>query len=193
MNKDAKREDLKQRLITAAEDQIREHGLGGLKARAVTAQAGCALGALYNAVEDLDMLVLHVNSKTLARLGQELAQAVRPDMTAKAALLALAHAYVAFATQNERLWIALFEHRLPEGRDIPDWHKQDHEQLIAQINGPLSQLVPGLSGDQLSMRGRTLFAAVQGVVHLSFKGRFVGVPREHLQSEVAALVTALVG
>ena len=70
--RDARREDLKGRLITAAEAHIQSSGLGGLRARDITADAGCALGALYNAFADLDELVLHVNSITLARLGAAL-------------------------------------------------------------------------------------------------------------------------
>ena len=49
-----KRSDLRTRLIDAAEAEIAEKGLLGLKARDVTARAGCALGAIYNAVSDLD-------------------------------------------------------------------------------------------------------------------------------------------
>ncbi|TIW14977.1 MAG: hypothetical protein E5V70_05110 [Mesorhizobium sp.] len=40
-----------------------------MRARDITADAGCALGALYTAFADLDKLILHVNSATLARLG----------------------------------------------------------------------------------------------------------------------------
>ena len=75
-NRDAKRAALKERLIDAAEMVIAQNGLRGLKARDVTAQAGCALGALYNAVQDLDQLVLLVNSRSLARLGAALHDAV---------------------------------------------------------------------------------------------------------------------
>ena len=74
-NREKKREDLKERLTTAAEALIIEHGLGGLKARDVTQRAGCALGAIYNAVADLDELVMRVNSRTLQRLGAALAPA----------------------------------------------------------------------------------------------------------------------
>jgi AcrR family transcriptional regulator len=60
-NREKKREDLKERLTTAAEALIIEHGLGGLKARDVTEKAGCALGALYTAFPDIDHLIMAVN------------------------------------------------------------------------------------------------------------------------------------
>ena len=96
--REANRADLRKRLIDTAEAQIAEHGLKALTARDVTTQAGCALGALYNAFEDLDRLILHVNSRTLARLGTSLAASYPTDTGPKQALAALAQVYVARAS-----------------------------------------------------------------------------------------------
>ena len=183
--------DLRTRLIDAAEFEIAEKGLAGLKARDVTGRAGCALGAIYNAVADLDELVQRVNSRTLVRLGAALAPASETSAP-EAAMLTLADAYAVFALKNRRLWSALFEHRLPEGVGMPDWHRQDHEVLIARIGGPLIALRPDLPAEVLRLRVRTLFGAVHGVVHLALQGRLVGLPEAALRQEVAALVTALV-
>jgi hypothetical protein len=75
---------------------------------------------------------------------------------------------------------------------MPDWHRQDHEVLIARIGGPLIALRPDLPAEALRLRVRTLFGAVHGVVHLALQGRLVGLPEAALRQEVAALVTALV-
>jgi AcrR family transcriptional regulator len=189
--REANRADLRKRLIDAAEAQIAERGLKGLTARDVTAQTGCALGALYNAFEDLDRLILHVNSRTLARLGSALAEACPPETGPKETLSTLAQVYVDFALTNFRLWAALFAHRLPDGVEAPDWHRDDHAVLIAQIIKPLSQLRPDLAPATLHQRAKTVFAAVHGVVALALTGRFVATPRSDLPGEVAALVDAM--
>jgi AcrR family transcriptional regulator len=183
--------DLRTRLIAAAEAEIAEKGLLGLKARDVTQRAGCALGAIYNAVADLDELVMRVNSRTLERLGAALASASGAG-SPEAVTLALADTYAVFALENRRLWSALFEHRLPEGVEMPDWHRQEHEVLIARIVAPLQRLRPDLPEAEVKVRVRTLFGAVHGVVHLALQGRLVGVPEPLLRQEVAALVGALV-
>jgi AcrR family transcriptional regulator len=188
----ARKEDLKARLIDAAEAQIVAHGLSELKARDVTEKAGCALGTLYTGFEDLDELVLHVNARTLARLGAALREAVPDDGAPGDHLMALASGYVDFALQNLMLWKALFNHRLPEGEEMPDWYRHDHEVLIREIVAPLAQLRPDLAPDMLMLRSKTLFAAVHGVVHLALQGRFVGAPRDQLKSEVLALVATMV-
>ncbi|MCX7559242.1 TetR/AcrR family transcriptional regulator [Sulfitobacter sp. F26204] len=188
---ETKRENLRRRLIDSAEVAIREGGLRGLKARDVTARAGCALGGLYNAVQDLDQLVMLVNSRTLGRLGADLKNAVTAEDTPTETMQALAATYVEFALQNTALWSAIFNHRLPEGAEIPDWHKDEYPVLIAEIIAPLKQLRPDLPPDALRLRAQTLFASVHGVVQLAIHGRFVGVPLSMLKSEVAALVDAM--
>jgi AcrR family transcriptional regulator len=190
-NRDEKKADLKTRLIEAAEAEILLHGLTGLKARAVTTRAGCALGALYTAVEDLDMLVVWVNSRTLARLGALLRDQVEGAASPGAAMQALAAAYVDFALANKALWLSLFEHRLGPGREFPDWHRQEHAVLIEVITPHLAALRPDLSPEARVLRARSTFAAVHGVVHLALQGRFVGLPLTALRAEVASLVETL--
>ncbi|NIY79268.1 MAG: TetR/AcrR family transcriptional regulator [Rhodobacteraceae bacterium] len=190
--REAKKAELKKRLIDAAEAEIIEHGLAGLKARAVTARAGCALGSLYTVVEDLDMLVIEVNSRTLTELGATLTDAVsKAGDTPQHALQALALRYADFAIAHQPLWLSLFEHRLPEGQDIPEWHKQEHAVLVEVIAPHLAKLRPDMTREALILRTRTTFAAVHGVVYLALQGRFVGVPMEALKSEIAGLVETL--
>src|SRR6202030_3733699 len=106
---------------SAAERTIETHGLGGLKARALAYKVGCAVGAIYNVVTDLDDLVIAVNSRTLAALERDLAAAEQSSDAAKDQspvdmLVRLGTAYLAFAAAHRVRWRALFEHRLPEGK-----------------------------------------------------------------------------
>src|SRR4051794_19590727 len=99
MKRNAAREDLKARLVKAGQSRIQSSGLGGLRARDVTADAGCALGALYTVFADLDDLILHVNSETLARLGAALCQEATKVSSPGGKLKALAKAYLCFARE----------------------------------------------------------------------------------------------
>lgn len=186
------REELRRRLLDTAEWHIAEQGLEGLKARDLTAEAGVALGSLYNGFENLDLLILNVNARTLARLDAHLREQAAECLEPTARMIALARGYVRFALENRRLWAALFDHRLPEGMQVPDWHREAHAQIMTLIAPPLARLRPDLHGDPRALRARTLFAAVHGVVHLSLTGQFVGTPREHLEDEVVARVESLV-
>src|SRR3954454_25251440 len=70
-----RRATLRAALVAAAERAIMQQGLAGLRARALAEEVGCAVGAIYNVVKDLDELVLLVNAKTLAALKNALDKA----------------------------------------------------------------------------------------------------------------------
>ena len=188
----AQREDLKDRLIEAAQARIRASGLQRLRARDVTADAGCALGALYNAFADLDDLVLHVNSLTLASLGAALDREASRAIDPRAKFKALAKAYLTFARDNRALWTALFEHRLQPGTTAPDWYLQEQAVLIQDLVAPLGALRPELDKSALLVRARTLFSAVHGIVAISLEDRFIGLAPTDLEHEVLSFVDSMV-
>jgi AcrR family transcriptional regulator len=189
-----RRADLRSRLVAAATERIRDGGLAGLRARDVTSDAGCALGALYTAFSDLDDLIVHVNAATLARLRETLDREVRRAADPRARLVALAMAYLSFARREQALWTALFEHRLPEGVPVPDWLLAELAALFEQIAEPLAALQPKLTAGELATRSRTLFSAVHGIVSMGLGEWSVGpgaaVDRE-LEVFVEAMVTGL--
>jgi AcrR family transcriptional regulator len=188
----AKREDLRSRLIEAASTRIGQGGLKELRARDVTKDAGCALGAIYTAFRDLDDLILHVNSETLGRLGACLMARMDEVEEADEKLEALALGYLAFADQNQGHWAALFDHGLSVADPIPDWHLAEHTSLFTLIGRPLSELLTDLDERELSLRARSLFAAVHGIVSISLQDRFVAVPRKDLEPQLSAFVHATI-
>ncbi|WP_200876065.1 TetR/AcrR family transcriptional regulator [Ruegeria halocynthiae] len=180
---------MKKKILDAAEKCIETQGLTALRARDVTKDAGCALGSLYNAFEDMDLLILSVNSRTLARLHASLKDASASQEAPKETLLTLALAYLEFGTENPNLWAALFDHRMQPGVPVPRWHLEEHAVLIAEIIGPLSQLSPNLDEDTLASRARTVFSAVHGIVKLSLEGRFVALDPNTVRAELSEFVS----
>lgn len=188
--RDDRREALKQRLMDAAEIRIRESGLATLRARDLAADAGCALGAIYTVFEDMDELVIRVNSRTLARLGALAGEGASVDPRHRLKDLALT--YADFAARNTNLWAAVFEHRMSGGKETPDWYRAEHAVLIEQIARPVAALRPSLSHADLLARARTLFSAVHGIVAISIEGRFVGIAASDLRAELGRFVDVLV-
>ena len=190
--RDIRRADLKARLTAAAEERIKSSGLAGLRARDITADAGCALGALYTAFEDLDDLVLHLNSATLARLGRALSEEVVRTAEPRARLKGLARAYSSFARDNPTLWAALFEHRMTSGAPVPEWLIAEQAVLIQILVEPLARLRPALGKTDLLARARTLFSAVHGIVAISLENRFIGLAPSDLDAELLRFVEVMV-
>jgi AcrR family transcriptional regulator len=188
-----RRAKLRADLIQAAERMIAELGLAGLKTRDLAREIGCANGAVYNLVTDVDELVLRVGSRTLHRLDAALSAAeAAGDPSPQETLVRIAIAYCDFAAENLELWRALFEHRMAADKVLPDWSVNDQLQLFRHIHHPLAQLLPGRSQEQLGVTARSLFSAVHGMVALGLEQRLVAVPLPALRKEIAGLVRAMI-
>ncbi len=186
-----KKAALREKLVSATTELIEKNGTLGLRARDLADAAGCALGGLYTVYSDLDALVTEVNSRTLMALDAEVDDAINTNTSPGEQLRFLGLRYLAFARAKPRLWRALFEHRLPEGKHFPDWHLANQSKLLAHIAKPLAQLQPSLDQQTLMLRARTLFAAVHGIVSISLDNRFVGLPTETLDQEIDSFICIL--
>src|SRR6266508_1569742 len=190
-----RRARLRDALVAAAERTITREGLRGLRARAHAEAVGCAVGAIYNAVEDLDELVLLVNARTLAALERELnAAAGAADKGADAAvarLVRMALAYLDFAAANTQRWRALFDHRLPPGQDVPDWYRKEQQRLFDYVEDLLVELQARESRVRRSLLARSLFSAVHGLVVLGLEEKLQPIPLPVLREQIRFVVMAI--
>src|SRR5262245_41239034 len=162
----ARRRKLKDALIAAAERTIDTEGLRGLKARELAYKVGCAVGAIYNVVTDLDDLIFAVNARTLEQLEKTLTVAggdsADPQGDAINTLVHLGLAYTDYAATHTPRWRALFDHRLPEGRETPTWYMANLHRLFVYIEEPLRKLQPSVRPVRRALTARSLFSAVHG-------------------------------
>jgi AcrR family transcriptional regulator len=188
-----RRAKLRENLILAAERSISVGGLAALKTRELAREIGCANGAVYNLVDDMDELVLLVGSRTLRRLDAALTEAESagpPAPTEK--LVRIAVAYCDFAAENLELWRALFEHRMTPGKPVPEWAVSEQMDLFRHIFHPLAALLPSRSQAELGVTARSLFSAVHGMVLLGLEQKLIAVPVEALRAEIAVITRAMV-
>lgn len=197
MNTVERRQTLKDTLIALAERSIESHGIAGVKARDLAAAAGCSVGAIYNVVADLDDLVLMVNERTLAAIEAELASAPKalsrkaPAQAAAQQLVHLAHCYLHYAAAHRERWRAVFDHRLPEGKVLPDWYLERQYKLFAFVEAPLRSLQPDLPKAEFALLARSLFSAVHGIVLLGLEEKIASVSVSELEDQIAVIVGAL--
>ncbi len=194
MNTAVRREQLRDALIDAAARAIAKQGISGLKARALADEVGCAVGAIYNVVADLDELVLLANARTLAELEEALTAATSPGQGPDWAieqLVKLALAYLDFAASRRSQWQALFEHRLASGQVPPEWYQRDLERLFEYVERPIEELQPDLAPARRALLARSLFSAAHGLVALGLEEKLQFIPLPALREQVTTIVTAL--
>jgi len=187
----ARRRKLKDALIAAAERTIAAEGLRGLKARELAYKVGCAVGAIYNVVTDLDDLIFAVNALTLEQLEKTLTIAGHPQTDPVKALTHLGLAYTDYAAAHTPRWRALFDHRLPEGREIPTWYMANLHRLFVYIEEPLRKLAPAMMPARRALLARSMFSAVHGMVIIGLEEKLQHLPLPVLREQVTVMVTAL--
>ncbi len=165
------RQRLEARMTDIAERLITTEGLAAVQARRIAQEADCSVGTLYNVFGGLDGLVIAVNRRTLADLGDKLATASRgaESGSAEARLLALALSYRDFAFGQTSRWRALFEHRMEGGKTVPDAYRDDQINLLTLIETCLGGATANSA--MPSTAARSLFAAVHGIVTLALDNK----------------------
>ena len=186
------RDEQRERLVGCAEQAIAGHGLAGLRARDLAVCAGCSVGAIYNAVADLDELVLLVGQRTLAELDSALGAVDGQGRDIGDQLLSWARAYAIFAAVNRERWRALFEFRMTPPRDFPDWFEAAQRRIFVRLEQCLAPLAPDLDAAALEARARVLFAAVHGIVALGKEGKLAALPPGAIDAELSAFLTTYV-
>jgi AcrR family transcriptional regulator len=188
-----RRADLREKLVNAAEARIRDAGVTSLRARDLAKDAGCAVGAIYNAFDDMTALVMAVNGRTFQRLGAEVEAAVAASQGAAASerLIRMSEAYLDFANANNRLWRALFDLELPADGAVPDWYRTALDRLFQHIAGPVAELFPDQPRAEQALTVRALFSSVHGIVLLGLENRISGVPPQEIRRMIALVLSQL--
>ncbi len=185
-----RRDHQREKLIAAAEAAIADDGLAALRARSLAEQVGCSVGAIYNLVADLDELVLLVAQRTMGALSDRLDATDTGRAGETERFVAWALAYWSFAAMNRNRWRALFEHRLPPGRSLPDWFATEQMRLFERLEEGLAARTPRLDATARRIRARTLFSAVHGIVALGLEEKLVAMPVAAVEAELKAFVRA---
>lgn len=189
MNRDEKRNLLKQRIFDAAFHRIEKNGLIGLRARDITTEAGCSLGSLYNAYIDLDDLILNVNSHILTKLSESIGGIPPGETKPEDNLRHLAERYMDFAYDNYNLWASLFTHTMQDNVPIPDWYIDRTDETFSKVVEPLLKLRPDLGQEEASQMVRTLFSAVHGIIAINLQERFMSISREALEEQIQSFIS----
>lgn len=189
---ETQKEEIGRRIAEVCAELIAAKGLAAVSARVLAGEMGKSAGWLYTFYKDFDSIVLAANSLTLRELDRELsrtADAHAGEGVAKR-FLALALTYLKFSLENTRRWAALFEHQMPDGRDLSPEHKVEHYVLFRHVEAPLSEVMPDADEATLRSTARTIYSAVHGVVSLSLQGRLDRVPLPLLEEQLRMLTKA---
>ena len=182
------REELREISLLAAERLVAAHGLAGLSTRKVVACIGYTVGSLYMVFRNLDDLIVQMNERTLDTLYGKLATAVAGRPSPATAIRALAQAYLSFALVETNRWLALYEHRLPEGQTVTDSFTEKVARMFELVQHHLALLCPHRSAADVALAARALWSGIHGICMLSLDRKLESVGGRSMQEVAGSLL-----
>lgn len=179
---------LREKLVQSAKIRIEESGVAALRARDLAKDAGCAVGAIYNAFEDLNAIVMAVNGLTFQALGQVVGASFDGSEQPVDRLILMSHAYLGFAVEHTNLWRALFDLDMSADEAVPDWYRAALADLFSNIAVPLSEMFPEMDETELGLMTRAMFSSVHGIILLGLQNRISGVPPQQIEQMIAVVL-----
>ena len=185
---DHSREQLEDLILAEGHALMAELGYARFSAREVAKRIGYSIGTIYNVFGSLDALLLAINSRTFtlwaAWLHDKLAQS--ETGAGEDRIAALVAGYFDFAARNPNLWMAIYDHRLLRGTEMPDSCRRKRAGLTGIVEEEIAKVLPPETRDRAPALARSLVAVVHGHCEFALNGTFALLGEE--QPEQAALV-----
>lgn len=161
---DHSRTELRALILAEGAGHMAEAGLAAFSAREVAKRAGYSIGTIYNVFGSYDQLVRAINTETFRDWTRHLRGALaRPRGDRIAALV---EAYFSFAQMHPHRWTAIFDHRLPEGMDIPEEDQGARGELTTIVVEEVARALDRPADAAIGSLARSLIATVHG--HCAF-------------------------
>lgn len=156
-------DELRDLIVEEGSRIVAEGGMSALTAREVARRIGYSATTVLAAMGGPDSMVTAVNTRTFALWVNELERTLALDPQDRIA--ALVGAYFDFATRNPRLWMAIYEHRLPVGHAIPDGQAEVRGRLTGMVAAEVASHL-GIPVDKAAELSASLIHTVHGHCHM---------------------------
>ena len=171
----------------AAEGIVRNQGVRALGMRPLAAAIGYAPNSIYNAVGDLDAVLLRVNARTFARLRDALAAALDPAGSPRANAAALASAYLAFVAADPAIWSLVSDQAPARGAAVAAGYWEALASATGLVDGTLQPLLPDAA--ERAQAVAALWASLHGLASLSTSGK-LGALTDAAPADLARMLVA---
>ncbi len=161
------REQQREMAIAAAELLLIREGMAGCSMRKVASAIGYTVGQLYLLFKNQDELFVVLNERSADAVYTALRDEIDEVPDSAEAIRLAARAYIAFARRHPNRWRLLFEHRLPEGAEVPKANLRKVQRLFGLIEARLQDLLPGADAQELRLETTALWSGVHGVAVLA--------------------------
>jgi AcrR family transcriptional regulator len=167
---DHSRIELRELILAEGHAQMAAAGFAQFSARAVAKAVGYSIGTIYNVFGTHDALILAINARTVEQWTAELRARLEDAQDDRIA--ELVRGYFDFALTNRHAWAAIYDHRLADPADMPDWYVTVVGELTGTMRREVQRVLPELPREQIAALSRSLLAAVHGHCVFALNGTF---------------------
>jgi AcrR family transcriptional regulator len=167
---DHSRAELEAMIVAEGHRLMAETGFADFSAREVARRIGYSVGTIYNVFESLDHLLLAINSRTFELWTEHLRTRVETSKGDR--IRALVEAYFEFARAHPKLWMAIYDHRLPSGMTMPDSDMAKRRALTQIVFDEVARELPMRTAGDVEHLTRSLIATVHGHCTFELNGSF---------------------
>ena len=152
-------------------------GFAAFSAREVARRVGYSIGTIYNVFDSLDHLLIAINGRTFELWTAFLERQIEQGGADR--IRSLVEAYFGFARAHPKLWMAIYDHRLPPGMVMPDDDMEKRRALTRIVFGEVARQLPNLAEGEVLRLARSLIATVHGHCTYELNGSFALMGEKH--------------
>lgn len=167
---DHSRAELEALIIAEGHRLMAETGFAGFSAREVARRIGYSIGTIYNVFDSLDHLLIAINSRTFELWTDHLERKVAEGGVDR--IRTLVEAYFDFARDHPKLWMAIYDHRLPDGLTMPEADMEKRRALTRIVFQEVARALPSPNDAEVEHLARSLIATVHGHCTYELNGSF---------------------
>ena len=167
---DHSRAELEALILAEGHRLMAEVGYARFSAREVAKRIGYSIGTIYNVYGSHNALVTAINSHTFTLWAEMMRARLAEDPEDRIAVLV--ESYFSFSAANPNLWMAIYEHRLPSGEELPERYRSQRAELTGIVEEEIRRVLPADRADGAAPLARSLVATVHGHCVFALTGTF---------------------
>ena len=183
---DHSRAELEELILAEGHRLMAEVGYPRFSAREVAKRVGYSVGTIYNLFGSNHRLILAINSRTFLMWAAAMRERLTENPSDRIAVLV--DGYFRFASENPNLWMAIYEHRTPEGEELPERYRKQRGELTGMVEAEIARVLPETALGKAPPLARSLVATVHGHCVFTLTGTFALLGEHHPQEAALARV-----
>jgi AcrR family transcriptional regulator len=167
---DHTRPELEALILAEGHRLMAEVGYARFSAREVAKRIGYSIGTIYNVFGSHNRLVMAINSRTFTLWAAAMRARLAEEPEDRIAVLV--ESYFSFAGANPNLWMAIYDHRMPTGEELPERYRAQRAELTGIVEQEIMRVLPPDRAGEAAALARSLVATVHGHCIFALTGTF---------------------